>query len=459
MFRRGSSSAAKIIVLTAALLAYPSAMFAQHGGGGGRIGGTSAGGGGLSGSNRATGIDTRDDLRDFHQIIAVQASREQRVAYAAMLKSTMAAGAELQRLVEQLGKGRNAPEVANRDKSFEESIETARTLNKRFLEGFSEPQKSGLKEITKRLGKSDSELAQQVRVLEQEVEANAAGPQIASSTQSLERALTSFQREQVDLGAEMSITTSDNNQDSAFNLPPVKNTVNFADQAVAVTTSGVVSKGVADGGENTFVVTLTADLSDLQQTIAGVLRAQLNKSDRCGERIEIQTADLTPQGAMGVVVAQIHYERWTCTTMFGKQSMNEIVEGNGTIEVKMTPAVAADGTLQMAAQMGRVDAQGLVGELLRSEALGETLRDKISESVLSALRQGGDFKAALPPGARSYATLGRAQFQGTGSGRLIAALDGKIRVSNENLIALTAELRQRSQSPEETAPRPELTVR
>jgi hypothetical protein len=158
------------------------------------------------------------------------------------------------------------------------------------------------------------------------------------------------------------------------------------------------------------------------------------------------------------VVAQLHYERWTCTAMFGRENMNEIVEGNGTIEVKMTPGVAEDGTLRLVAQIGRIDAEGLVGGLLRSGTLGEALRDKISESVLSTLRQGGDFKAALPAGARSYATLRKAQFQGTGLGRLIAVLDGEIRVSNENLTALTSALKERS-SPDGAAARPELMAR
>jgi hypothetical protein len=462
MFRRDSNSAITItiIVLGAALLACPRGVFAQHGGGGGRIGGSAAGGGGLSAGNHASGVDAKDDLRDFHQIMAVQASNEQKIAYAAMVKSTAAAGAELQRFVELLRKGQNPPEIAGRDKSFEEAIETSRTLNKRFQEGFSEAQKSGLKEIIKRLGKADSELAQQAKVLDQEVEANTAAPQMAGSAQNLARALTSFQHEQADLGEEMSIASSSKGQDSAFNLPPVKNKVNFADQAITVITSGVVSNSVAEGGGNTFAVQLTADMSDLQQTITDVLRARLNQADRCGERIAVQTAALTPRGSVAMVTTQLHYERWTCNTMFGRENMNEIVEGNGTIEVKMTPAVAEDGTLRLVAQLGRVGAEGLVGELLRSSTLGETLRDKISDSVLSALRQGGDFKAALPAGARSYATLRRVQFQETGLGRLITVLDGEIRVSNENLLAVTSELRERSlQSPEGSAPRPELVAR
>ena len=460
MFRSGSNELAfKAIVLGAILLAHPCAIFAQHGGGG-HVGGSAAGGGGLSSGNHATGVDAKDDLRDFHEILAVQASSEQKAAYAAMLKSTVTAGAKLQGFIAVLAKENNASEVANRDKSFEEAIDVARTLNKKFLEGFSEAQKSGLKEITKRLGKADSELAQQAKALDQEVEGNATGAQIAGTARNLEGAVTGFQREQTDLGEEMSIATSSKNSDVAFSLPTMKNTVNFSNQAFVITTAGAISKAVENGGQNLFEMELTADLSDLQQTIAGVLRAQLDKADQCGERIALQTANLTPQEAIGLVVVQLHFERWTCTTMFGRQNMNEIVEGNATIEVKLAPAVAENGALRVTAQMGHIDAEGLIAELLRSGALGEWLRDKIADSTLTVLQQGADFKAALPDGTRSYAALRRAKFEGTGSGRLIAVLDGDIRVPNENLAAVTHALQERSlQSDEGSSDRPELMAR
>ena len=460
MFRSVSNSCLGIMLLSAALLVSPCVMLAQHGGGGGRIGGGSAGGGGLSGGNRATGIENKDDLRDFHQIMAVQASSEQKAAYAAMLKSTMAASTDLQGFIVVLAKENNAPEVAKHDKSFEDAIETARTLNKRFLEGFSEAQKSGLKEITKRLGKADSELAQQAKALDQQVEVNAPGAQMAGTAHNLQGALTSFQREQADLGEEMSIVTSGQGSDVAFKLPTVKNTVNFANQPVVVTLSAAISKAAVEGAVNTFGMELTADMSDLQQTIADVLRARLDTSDRCGERIALETATLTPQESTGLVMAQLHYERWSCTTMFGRENMNEIVEGNGTIEVTLAPAIAENGTLQLAAKTLRVDAQGLVGDLLRSAALGETLRDKISDSVLTVLQQGADFKMALPVETRGYAALRRARFQGTGLGKLIAVFDGDIQVSNQNLGAVTRALQERSlQSADGSTERPELMAR
>lgn len=460
MFRRVINTRTATFILAAGLLAYPCGLSAQHGGGGGHIGGPAAGGGGLSGGNRATGIENKDDLRTFHEIMAVQATREQKAAYGAMVQSTAAAGAQLQALEEQLGKEKNGPAIASQDKTFDDAIEMARTLNKRFLGGFSEEQKSGLKEITKRLVKTDAEMGQMATALEQQLEANVGTAQMIGAAQNLGRGLASFQREQADLGEEMSITESDSNRNSSFNIPAIKNEVSVASQKIAITTSGTVSKGAAQGAENIFAVQLSTDMSDLQLMIAGVMRSALNQEDRCGERIEVRTAALTSEEQAGIVAVQLHYERWRCGTMFGRESVDEMAEGNGTLEVKLVPAVLPDGTLRLAAQTRRVDADGFIGDSLRTGALGDALRDKIAESVLSILRQGGDFKASLPAGARTYATLQRAHFEGTGSGRLNLLLDGEIRVSNDNLAALTSELKEHSaQSPERSSTRPELMSR
>jgi len=458
MFRGAISSClrGRLILLAAALLACPCGLLAL--GGGVQIGGGAAGGGASGGA--AAGVDVKDDLRGFHEVMAVQASREQRIAYAAMVKSTADASALLQGLLRQPGKENNPSGAGVHDRALADAVETAQTLSKKFVEGFSELQKSRLKELIRRLAKADSELAQQARMLDQAFAPNAAGVQIASSAQNLERALANFQRAQIDLGGEMSIDTSNNAQESTFNLLPVKNSINLANQPVAITTSGVVSKGQIEAGQNTFDVEVVADMADLQDNITGVLRSRVNRANRCGEQIAIQTAALTPQGPAGLVVALVHYERWTCTTMLGRESMNEIVEGNGTIEVKLTPAVGEDGTLRLLAQIGRVEAEGLVGDLLRSGPVGEGLRDKIAESVLAIISQGADFRAALPAGARGYATLRRAQFQGTGSGKLVVMLNGDIRVPNENLAALTSELKQQSSQPAEpSSARPELVSR
>src|SRR5271168_45909 len=256
----------KRVVLAAALLGYPCGMLAQHGspGGGGLAG--SAGGAGLSGpAGRATGVSEKDALKDFRDVLAVQAITEQIVRYAAMLKISEAASAELRSFQERLDKEKGGSELAGRSATLDQALERARAENKKFLDGLSERQKSGLKEIAKKLTKADSDLEQQARVLDQVVaDAKPAPQQIASSAQGLENALTSFRSQQADLGKEMSIGTTSNGPDSTYAIAPVRNSINFKDQAIAITTSGVIFKSVAQGGQNTFKVELTADLSDLQ---------------------------------------------------------------------------------------------------------------------------------------------------------------------------------------------------
>ncbi|MHB8218586.1 MAG: hypothetical protein ACYDDS_21145 [Candidatus Sulfotelmatobacter sp.] len=427
-----SISDVRTVALAAMLLACPCAMLAQRGAGGGHVGGGTAGGGGLSGGGRATGLDVKDDLKNFHAALAVQATSQQIIAYNLMVKSTAVASADLQALLEEAAGQNNAPELAGRDKAFGQALETARTQNKKFLDGLSDRQKSGLKELVKKLTKTDSDLAQQAKALDEQFEATKApGPQIAGSAKSLDSTLTSFHNQQLDLGEEMSIGDPSNRQNTSFHFPPVKNSVQLADQTVAITTSGVISRSAPES--NTFKLELSEDLSDLQQDITEILRGQLDKADACGEQISIQTAAFTPSEPASLVVVQLHFERWAC---FGKSTLNEMAEGNGMVEVRLTPAIADDGRLRIDAKLGRVNAEGLVGELLRSGSLGDTLRDKIGEAVLSSLRQASDYKTILPAAAQGSVTLHHAQFQGTGTGKLSMVLDGDIQLSSDAVTAL-----------------------
>ncbi len=423
-----------VIIFAIAVLSSSCAVLAQVADGG--QAGDSPTGGVMSGG-KATGVAEKDDLKDFHLVLTVQATGHQIVEYALMMKSTEAATVELKALLEQLSKQNSASEIASRGAAIEQAVEKSRMENKRFLDGLSEQQKFGLKEIIKRLARADADLAQQAKVLNSEVaNTKLAGQPIANSAQSLERALTSFKSQQIGLGDEMSIGAGNNGQDSAFSLRPVRNSVSFGSKQIVITSSGTILKGAADGSESIFTLKLSADLSDLQQDITGVLRARLDKAERCGERIEIRRAALTPLRSTSLVIVELHFERWSCR---GGGQPAEMAEGNGTIEVKLTPSVI-DGTLRLAPEIARVDATGLIGQLLRSGSPGETLRDEIMEALLFAIRQGVDFNTMLPAAARGNATLHGAQFQGAGS-RLLVLLDGEIRLSNGQAASLIEELK------------------
>jgi len=436
----------KAVVLGAVLLAYSCAALAQIGAGGGQSGDDPTAG--VMSGGKATGVVVKDELKDFHVALAVQANTQQIAEYAAMMKSTEAANAQLKNFLEQLGKQANASDLASHGAALAQAIEMARMEDKRFLDGFSEPQKSGLREIIRRLTKADADLAQQAKELTERVrDTKATGQPTAASAQSLGRALTNFQSQQIALAEEMNVG-ADRKQDSTFDLPPVKRSMSFAGQPVVITTRGVISQPTSEGSQSSFKLELTADLSDLQQNITEVLHAQLDTDERCGERIALQGATLGPAEPASLAEVQLHLERWSCR---GGQA-NEMAESNGTIEVKLTPSVGADGLLRLTPEILRVDAQGLIGELLRSGSPGEILRDKIMEAILSAVRQGADFNTTLPPAARGKTTLRRAQFQGTGSGKLLVVLEAEIRVSNEQATSLTDELKSSELKGQSSAP-------
>jgi hypothetical protein len=295
-------------------------------------------------------------------------------------------------------------------------------------------------------------MAQQTKALDLQVEeAKSAGPQITSSVQGLEHALATFRSQQLDLGDEMSVGRSSSGQDE-FTLPPVTTSIAFSQFSVSVTTSGVISKSVVQTAPNSFRLDLTADMSDLQRNLTQVLRAQIDKSDSCGDQIALRTAALVPSAPGCIAQVQLHYERWTC---FGKGISDEIVEGNGTIEVRLTPSIGDDGALHLVAAIARVDAQGLVGEQLRSGSLGELLRDKIADSLLTVFQRGSDYKIILPTAAQGKVTLRNARFEGTGSGKLSILLEGEILISQDNLTALVSQLR----SNEKQQPAPPTTPR
>jgi hypothetical protein len=452
MFRSGISfSTVNALILGSVALAYPIAATAQRHGGGG-IGG----GGGISGISRPTGVEEKDSLKDFHQVLAVQATSQQIAEFQVLLKNTQAAQAELQLFLQDLRKREDdlrkevlrkengTAESARRD-ALDPALEDARSGNKKFQEGFSPAQKSGLKDIAKRLARTDAVLEQEGKRLDQSLDIKAAGPEIAARAEGLDKALTDFYNQQLALGREMSITLA-SGQDVTFTLPQVNSRVSIADRTITVPVSGALSRITEQGGPGIFKLELTADLSELQQNITELLRAQLDSSETCGQRIAIQQATLTPATPAGLLVVRLHFERWICTRTSGHQTSTELAEGDGTVEIKLTAAVEAPikspDSLKIAATFGRIEATGLLEESLRSGSLGEDLRDQAAQSVLSAARAGSDLKVALPPAVRNSAVIQSAKFRDVGVGGLRVVLDGQIEISNEQAVQLANQLNQ-----------------
>jgi hypothetical protein len=230
----------------------------------------------------------------------------------------------------------------------------------------------------------------------------------------------------------------------SFKIPPVKIPLNIKDQQITIVASGLITMGAKEHGVNMLSVELTADLADLQQNFTALLGSELDKDERCGDRIHIEDAKLTPAEPASVAVVQLHYERWGCAKLLGKQEVKRLIGGNAVVQMKLTPSVGENHTeLRLAAELGPIEADGSLGELLRTGNLGEMLREKIQAAILAALQKGLDLGAILPPVLQGSVAIQDARFRNAGSGQLAVSVAGQVHITDEQLGALAKELKGR----------------
>jgi len=190
-----------VLAIGTLLLLSASTLLAQHGG---------HGGGGRRGSPGAGSADTSDaGLADFNRALAVQATTDQISHFPQLTKSTEAARKLAQDCSGLSGKADSATEFSRRTAALKEAVEEAQGSNQDFVKSFTKSQKAGLKELTKKLEKADSEVGKLWKDLERQLGgAKAVTEAIALTADKLEKALEEFQSQQIELGKEMGITAA-----------------------------------------------------------------------------------------------------------------------------------------------------------------------------------------------------------------------------------------------------------
>lgn len=227
-------------------------------------------------------------------------------------------------------------------------------------------------------------------------------------------------------------------EDLTLRTPPVKMSIPIEGQSVTVTAFAVVS-----GKSDLFHWKLTADLSELQERATDLVQAQLNRSDRCGERLSVERATLVPEPPASILTVYLHYERWVCIKALGKSSAKRLLGGNGVIPVKLTPTLAEDATVKLMPEVGRIEADGSLGEVLRSPSIADKVRDKVSDSILSALQRGTTPGAALPPAIAKIASIRSVEFTAGDAAGLLLEIDGDVRIPASEIKALIDERKSR----------------
>lgn len=446
MFQNRISSTAARLLLGSAFLLYSGTMTAQRHGG--------FGGGAPGANNRPTGVNEKDSLKDFHHALAVQATSPQIAEFQALIKETEATKARLQTFMQQQRKAGGGSEPAVTVAELDESLQHSRADSRKFVEGFSAAQKSGLKELLKKLGKAESDLEAEQKKLDESLQAeNKPNAEIDSRGDSLTKSLADLSSQQLALGREMGVVLAQGS-DLTFKLADVRSPVSIGNQTIAVAVSGELSQVASQGTQRTFKLQMVADLSDLQQKITELLRAQLDGGRTCGERLAVRQASIASSTPASVLVLQLHYERWSCVRQAGEATSQELAEGDGSVEMKFTPVVEKAGSLKLETKFSRINATGMMGESLRSGDLGDELRDKLSQAILSAVQAGANFQKCLPPAVRDLAVAQSARFQDAGVGQLGVVVDGQLEASDEQVNEMASQLNQ-AMLAQQTASQPE----
>jgi hypothetical protein len=233
--------------------------------------------------------------------------------------------------------------------------------------------------------------------------------------------------------------------DIVFDIPAVPVSLNLAGQAVSIALSGRVTGPDAKSGDpgQSFRLSLHADLADFQNHLTPLLQAELDKSDRCGERISIEDAKLAPAEPAAHLTVRLHVEKWVCIKAFGKENPKRLLGGNGVVEMTLTPHVDDTAIVRLDADVGRIDADGSLGEMLRSGSMGDALRDKIRRSLLKSVQKATDLSGVLPEQARQFAAIRSLAFADGGEGRLALNLDGKLQIPDRQLSSAMEQFRSR----------------
>lgn len=405
--------------------------FAQRGGG------SIGGGGAVPGINTPAGVDEKDALQGFHRAMALQATAEQTVEFSALVRKTETASSRLDELERRLQASStsagNPADLGARVDSVRQAIDAARTENSKFLGELTPAQKTGLKELTAKLMKAEVELGEQEKALEPSGDVR----ELAAHIDGLRKALANFRAEQDSLSVEMGVVISGQADEAAFVIPGRKSSITIGGESVGVITSAVVRRpGVSDG--DTYKVDVTTDLAELQENIGTILAATSNKDDRCGERIRVQEATITPELPSVTAMIRIHYERWVCSPGYG--GTREMTEGNAAVTMKLVAAIGGDGRVQISAEDVEVEADQFLVDLLKSGALGQELREKIAATVATAI---ADVKTSLPP-VGNAAIARSVRFESLREGELSAVVSGQLQMSPEQAKIFGEQLKERA---------------
>jgi hypothetical protein len=240
--------------------------------------------------------------------------------------------------------------------------------------------------------------------------------------------------------------------DFTFEIPPVPSAVDIGSQHVGIVVSGEVSAspGAPGPGEQTFPLNLRADLGELQSHLTPLVQQELNRSEKCAERVSIQSATIIPAPAPSAgsadLAVNLHFEKWICIAAEGN-APKKLLGSDATVHVIVGPVLeksaGGEQAVKVDARIGRIEADGPLGEMLRSGPVGSTVRDKMSEALLKVLQRSTDLDGVMKPETRRFVAIQKIAFVDAGFGRLALDMAGRLQVPGESVAAVLEQFGNR----------------
>ncbi len=146
------------------------------------------------------------DMATFKHAIAVQATEGQIGQFHLMIKSTEAARQQAHDLQHLGTNASDSVELTHKATGLQDSVEEAQSENRAFRRSLLDSQEAGLKNLTKKLAKSDSAVSKRAKAISQQLDQGTLNSErLANAAANLEKALAVFQSDQLNLGKEMGI--------------------------------------------------------------------------------------------------------------------------------------------------------------------------------------------------------------------------------------------------------------
>lgn len=157
-----------------------------------------------SSSSGTTAQPEDPDLVAFKHAVAVQATEGQIAQFRIMIKSTETARQQAHDL-QHLGSTPNDSEVlTSKAVRLQNSVDEAQEENRTFRRSLSDAQDAGLKNLTKKVTKSDAAVTKEGKAISQQLEQRTLDPdRLKSIAPKLEKALAVLESDQLNLGKGM----------------------------------------------------------------------------------------------------------------------------------------------------------------------------------------------------------------------------------------------------------------